>query len=677
MWLLTALRTMKVPRSKVLVAGLLACIIGPTTVAQENPARLDSIVALLNPAKSDTHQLSLLIWAAESWTTSNNALPYLARLDTLSAALLQSNDPPIRARARHARGAYHFFTGYHAKFARNIPEALDHFEQAIADFSVDGHLNALGHAHDAIGLVLRLAYGPARAEEHFKEELRIGRKIGRTSLVTQALTHLAALATDNGRLDLADAYLDSCGHSSPGDSALVLVERARILGVRNQFDRQEQALRMAIAIADRSSNEWDKLPALTPLVRSLYERGRYVQGLQVADTCVLLALRMGDQGARCTCLMLMGDGSLAVGDRERAESYWQQGLALAEANHNPGMARELGDEGSMLYAASKLKDLYAEQGRMTEALRMTELWGTLKDSVARMDGREEMLLSDHRRKQLIDSLAHERLLQREILAHAQELQLERTRRYALICTLAVFAVIGLVLWGRYRFMARANQRIIAAQRQVLEAEKQRENEQVRTRIARDIHDEIGAGLTKIALLGNEARRRVQQPSEELNTTLDRIVGHSREVSAALSDIVWSVDPAHDTSQELVLHARNMAQRLLDGSGMAHELRFRHIDPGHPVAPGTKHHVVMVMKEAINNALKYADAKHLTVELEAGGLRVKLSVRDDGKGFDPQAMARTGNGLRNMQARAQAIGAVLTLDGMPGRGSSIRLEGPLS
>ncbi|MBL7983916.1 MAG: hypothetical protein JNM91_02910, partial [Flavobacteriales bacterium] len=107
--------------------------------AQENPARLDSIVPLLDPAKKDTTQLTMLIWACESWSTSPKAFPFLHRLDTLSAELLLHSSARVRERARHARGAFHFFTGYHAKFERNIPRALASFQQAITDFQAGGH----------------------------------------------------------------------------------------------------------------------------------------------------------------------------------------------------------------------------------------------------------------------------------------------------------------------------------------------------------------------------------------------------------------------------------------------------------------------------------------------------------------------------------------------------------
>ncbi len=125
------------------------------------------------------------------------------------------------------------------------------------------------------------------------------------------------------------------------------------------------------------------------------------------------------------------------------------------------------------------------------------------------------------------------------------------------------------------------------------------------------------------------------------------------------------------------HARAVAQRTLQDSGIASTLRFQHNDPEHTVAPGTKHHVVMVMKEAINNAMKYANASHITVLLDAGANRVKLVVTDNGAGFDPEALARVGNGLRNMRSRAAAMGANLTVEATPGTGCTVTLEGPLT
>lgn len=133
----------------IVFVGILMC----TVNAQENAARLDSINGLLDPAKKDTIQLQFLTHACESWYTSNNAFPYLERLGELSAELAQSDVPQIKKRAIRARGAFHFFTGYHAKFARNIPLALRSFNEALRDFEQVQGLHAVGETHDALGVL--------------------------------------------------------------------------------------------------------------------------------------------------------------------------------------------------------------------------------------------------------------------------------------------------------------------------------------------------------------------------------------------------------------------------------------------------------------------------------------------------------------------------------------------
>jgi signal transduction histidine kinase len=305
--------------------------------------------------------------------------------------------------------------------------------------------------------------------------------------------------------------------------------------------------------------------------------------------------------------------------------------------------------------------------------------GKFMDAIRAQDSARQALLQDLDLAK-VQEVAAVRLegehAKERAVAQARMDAVQRQKRYVLIGS-GLLVVIAALLLLQLITVRRKNAAIVRAHQQVIEAEKQRENEQVRTRIARDIHDDIGSGLTKIALLSAEAKQRVKDHTDELRATLDRITTHSREVSAALSDIVWSVDPAQDTSVELVVHAHNVARRLLDGSPVRHDLRFNHRDPATAVAPGTKHHIVMVMKEAINNALKYAKPAHITVTLEAGAGSFRLEVQDDGQGFDPDALAHAGNGLRNMQARAEAIGATFRLESAPGKGCTVRVEGALN
>lgn len=641
--------------------------------AQENPARLDSITPLLDPPKKDTLQLTMLIWACESWSTSPKAYHYLRRLDSLSAELLLHPSARIRERARHARGAFHFFTGYHAKFERNIPLALSSFQQAITDFQEDGHDHAVGECLDALGLVYGLAGAEDRAERAYRDELRIARSIAHTGLRIQALTHLAGIHAARREYDIAWACLDSCANGSAGDSALVLVERAGIRQTQGRAEDAEALLLRSLEVAGRSDNAWDSLPALAPLTRLYYERGMPADGLRTARTCALLAARMGDQTAECGCINLIGDGLARSGDHRAAEPWYRRGLALAENIGNVGVARELGDEGSMLYALNGLRTVLKAQGRAAEALEVTDRWSVLKDSVERMNGREAVLFSRFREEELRDSLEHVNSARTMALEHAHQLAGERTRRYIIIgaCVLAI--ALALALWSRFRLARKANMAILAAQDKLVSSEKQREAEQVRTRIARDVHDQLGSDLTKLSMLGSEVSASLKDDPgavPELVADIDRIAS---EAGRSLSDIVWAVEPAHDTLTGLMDRSRQFCEHMLKDCGASRTIDCVVEGRDRPIDPATKRDLYLILREAVNNTVKYAEAHCIHVTFEAHEHGIRLEVKDDGKGFNTASAMRKGRGLRNLNERAERLGGRLVIASEPEGGTLVRLE----
>lgn len=662
-------------RSTVCCLGL--CLSVLATHAQENPARLDSIIPLLDPAKKDTVQLRMLIWACESWTTSPNAEPYLQRLDSLSAELLLHPSERVREHARHARGAYHFFTGYHAKFERNIPLALSSFQQARSDFEEGGHQHAVGECLDALGLVYGLAGAKDKAEQAFREELGIGRAIGHHFLQDQALVHLASIHADRGEYDIAWTCLDSCVRGTPGDSCLVLNERARIRGLQGRRADAMALLERSLQVAGRSNNAWDSLPAITPLIRLHYAEGQHGKGLSMALTCARLAERMGDATAQCGCLNLVGDGYRFSGDPVNATKWYEQGLALAERIGNVGVARELGDEGSMLYVADGLRQAYKMQGRTADALRMTERWAMLKDSVQRMNGREEMLRLRFREESRRDSLVQAAAASANAAEEHQRRASERFRLFVIIGICAAAIAVALAFWSRFRYARRANAAILKAQKEVVSSEKRREAEEVRSRIARDVHDQLGSDLTKLSMLGSEVGASLKDDPAAvpgLVADIDRI---ATEAGRSLSDIVWAVEPAHDNLTGLMERARQFCERMLKDCGATYTIDCIVEGRDRPLDPAMKRDLYLILREAVNNTVKYAEAHCIHVTFVARESTVRLEVKDDGVGFNMTNALRKGRGLRNLKERAERLGGRLVIASEPGGGTLIRFEAELT
>jgi len=174
---------------------------------------------------------------------------------------------------------------------------------------------------------------------------------------------------------------------------------------------------------------------------------------------------------------------------------------------------------------------------------------------------------------------------------------------------------------------------------------------VRTRIATDLHDDIGASLSQIAILSEVAQSGAN--GSRNGTPLKEIAGISRELVDSMSDIVWAINPEHDHLSNLVYRMRRFATDLLGGQGIA--LRFQSSVADHDLKIGAdvRRQVYLIFKEAIHNAARHSGAKAVEVELERADFVLRLRVSDDGRGFDVGKKS-PGHGLESMRARAAAL-----------------------
>lgn len=200
-----------------------------------------------------------------------------------------------------------------------------------------------------------------------------------------------------------------------------------------------------------------------------------------------------------------------------------------------------------------------------------------------------------------------------------------------------------------------------------------EMERLRVRIAGDLHDDLSSDLSGIALAADAMARQGEMSDDER-----RRLGRIRETAAHLvdgvRDMVWAIDPEHDTLEATVRRLRSVAERLLEGVSWS----FR-TDAGAregAIDPATRRNLVLIFKEALHNAARHAEAGRVDVRLDRrGDGRLVLEVRDDGLGFDP-SRARAGHGLAGMERRAREIGAELSVDSRPGEGTSLTLRTPV-
>ncbi len=196
-------------------------------------------------------------------------------------------------------------------------------------------------------------------------------------------------------------------------------------------------------------------------------------------------------------------------------------------------------------------------------------------------------------------------------------------------------------------------------------------EQVRTRIARDLHDDVGAGLSQISLLSEVIQRRAAHDAA-IAEPLSAIAGTSRELVDTMSDIVWTNNPRFDHLGDLIYRCRRFATESLVPRGIRLHTDFPDNDGDLTLEPETRRQLYLIFKEAITNLARHADCDRAEISLRITDGWLQMRIADNGNGFDAEHKF-DGNGLRSLRARAEAIGGNLEIESAPNAGTTLTLR----
>ncbi|WEK36882.1 MAG: two-component regulator propeller domain-containing protein [Candidatus Pseudobacter hemicellulosilyticus] len=201
-------------------------------------------------------------------------------------------------------------------------------------------------------------------------------------------------------------------------------------------------------------------------------------------------------------------------------------------------------------------------------------------------------------------------------------------------------------------------------------------EKVRTRIARDLHDDMGSTLSTINILSEMAKMKVTKDVEKTSEYLNKISDNSSRMMEAMDDIVWSINPMNDSMQRVTARMREFATGVLEARNI--DVNFRVDDEivDLKLDMEARRDIFLIFKEAVNNLAKYAQCRNATIDISVNRHTLLMKIQDDGIGFDVQS-ADSGNGLINMKKRAQSLNGQLKVDSVPGAGTRVVLEVPLT
>ncbi len=206
-----------------------------------------------------------------------------------------------------------------------------------------------------------------------------------------------------------------------------------------------------------------------------------------------------------------------------------------------------------------------------------------------------------------------------------------------------------------------------------------ELERIRTRIASDLHDDIGASLTRIAMLSEVAQRQEADPAPGVAHRLTQIAQDARDVIDSMSDIVWAIDPRRDDFASVVERVRSFASDTLGAAGVRWQMQVAPQLEQQHLTPEQRRALYMIFKEAVSNIARHAEAGRASCRITFEQHALIALVEDDGRGLpsETQSNGRGGRGLSNMRARAAGLGGRLEVESEPGAGTRLRLVLPLA
>jgi signal transduction histidine kinase/ligand-binding sensor domain-containing protein len=228
-------------------------------------------------------------------------------------------------------------------------------------------------------------------------------------------------------------------------------------------------------------------------------------------------------------------------------------------------------------------------------------------------------------------------------------------------TLCILAFI-ILFFKVVRYISQRN-----LKEKLLKLEKEQAVEKERNRISRDMHDDLGSGLTKIAIMSEVVKKQLHEP-EKAKLQLENISASSRELVDNLQDIIWILNPKNDTLENFSSYIREYGLKFFEPFSI--ELKFDYPEQFSvkKLSEETRRNIFLTVKETFNNIAKHAWCNNVTITMQEAASTVLISIADNGKGFDTDNTRLFGNGLINMKNRVEQVGGKYTIQSEPGKGT---------
>jgi len=645
---------------------------------QQLDSEIDSLRNVLKTVGNDTNRVNVLNSISRKMidaTQNENPKDYAEQALSLAKTL------DFKEGIAFAYYNIGLFESQKGKYA----EAFNNFRKASDFYNAVGNYSGIGAVQVISGFLHYRLRNYSEALKYYRASLKTYQQIKSNAGIADVYKKLGVLYADEG--DFSEAlkyYMESLRLSEPTGDKGPISDCYDYIGhvCWHQKNYSEAVKYFLSALKLRQELGWK--PAIAgsynALALTYVKQGNYSEALKSS----LLALQVNEE--------IQDKYGIAFSYRNRAEAYRGQGdysEALKSSLTSLKMFEEIGDRWGMavnyndigkayikmcrypearkylvkalsvskeIDAKEEIRDAYytlsqldSITGDFQQGLAHYKLYAVYKDSLLNeSNGKRIAIIKEQYESERKDKEIE--LLNKEKAVQSLQLKKQKQAKNYFIGGLVLFSILGFFIYRNYH--NRQKLKLLA----------------LRNKIASDLHDDVGSTLSSISIFSQMA----QAQSRETIPMLETIGESSRRMLDAMADIVWTIKPENDQFEKIIMRMRNFAYELLGAKKIDFEFVADDKVSKINVSMEVRKNLYLIFKEATNNMVKYAQADKAMFAIKGEKNNLTMVIRDNGKGFDVNKSSE-GNGLKNMQRRADEIRAKLVIDSFPGNGTTIQLS----
>ncbi|MBK6698944.1 MAG: tetratricopeptide repeat protein [Saprospiraceae bacterium] len=660
-----------------LISVLLLCGVLFNAAQAQKQQKIDSLMNLLKTAKEDTNKVNHLYNLGRELMYSNPDTAMILGNQALSLSEKATSKKHI-ADSYHIIALAYFLKGNYPSSLENNFKALALREELADKSGVAKSLGNIGNSYmhqadypkaldyyfkglkmleelaDKMGIAIHLgnignAYhyqsNYTKALDYYFEALKMNEKIGNKNGIAMWLGNIGVVYWKQKEYPKAlDNYFKALKmHEEFGNKQGIETCLANIGSVYSDQGDKPKALDYsfkALKIAEELGHR-DGISAHLGNIGFVYHvQKNYPKALDYSFKALKIAEELGDKNGIAIHLSRIGCVYTETGKFAESEEYLKKAIAIYDS---------IGVMDFLRQSEESLSHLYDTTGRYKLALEHYKKAMVLKDTLFNIEKSKEITRNEMNYEFEKKESATKAEYDKQMAVADVEIKRQKLLKNFLIGGLVMLLLLSYFIYNNFR----------AASKLKLQ--------NIRNKIASDLHDDVGSTLNSISVYSEVAKQKSPAVVDEL----EQIGEASRKIIEVMSDIVWTINPKNDTFENIISRMSTLAYNLLKAKNIEHTFQADESLDETKLSLESRRNFYLIFKETLNNLVKYSQATRASITLTSENALVKLAVRDNGIGFDV-AQTSKGNGLLNMKARADEMKAQLNIESEKGSGTNIEL-----